>query len=82
LVAAADAEGIPYTIEATPGRTGTDAENVFAIRSGVATGLVSVPLRYMHSPNEVVQFSDIVHAARLLAAFCRRLTAATELRPV
>jgi len=82
LVEAAEAEGIPYTIEPTPGRTGTDAENVFAIRSGVATGLVSVPLRYMHSPNEVVQLSDMVHAARLLAAFCRRLSPDTDLRPV
>lgn len=82
LVEAAEAEGIPYTIEPTPSRTGTDAENVFAIRSGVATGLVSVPLRYMHSPNEVVQLSDVVHAARLLAAFCRRLGPDTDLRPV
>jgi len=38
----------------------------------VATGLVSVPLRYMHSPNEMVLIEDVENTARLLAAFCRR----------
>ncbi|MGH7533930.1 MAG: hypothetical protein ACREL4_11630 [Gemmatimonadales bacterium] len=44
---------------------------MFTAHRGVATGLVSVPLRYMHSPNEMVAVDDLERAARLLAAFAR-----------
>jgi endoglucanase len=74
LVAAAEAEGIPYLIQASSRDTRTDAEAVFNAHRGVATGLVSVPLRYMHSPNEMVALEDVERTARLLAAFCRRVT--------
>lgn len=73
LVDAAEAEGIPYTIQAAPRDTGTDADAIFTAHRGVATGLVSVPLRYMHSPNEMAALEDIRQASRLLAAFARRL---------
>lgn len=78
LVAAAEAEGIPCSIEAASRDTRTDAEALFNAHRGVATGLVSVPLRYMHSPNEMVAVDDVMHAARLLAAFCRRVEAGTD----
>ena len=81
LVAAADAEGIPYTFEASPRDTSTDADNIFTALRGVATGLVSVPLRYMHSPNEMAALEDLEKAARLLAAFCRRVTPTTDFIP-
>ncbi len=73
LVAAAEAEGIPYTLQAAPRETGTDADAIFTAHHGVATGLVSVPNRYMHSPNEMVALEDLDRAARLLAAFARRV---------
>ena len=73
LVDAADAEGIPYTIQAAPKASRTDADGIFLVRGGVPTGLVSIPNRYMHSPNEVVSVADLERAARLLAGFVRRL---------
>ena len=73
LHAAAEAEGIPFTVEAHAGRTGTDADAVHLSRSGVPTGVVSIPLRYMHSPVEMVQLSDVEACAKLIAAFALRL---------
>lgn len=73
LAQAADAAGIPYTIQAAPLRTSTDADAIHLAREGVPTGLVSVPNRYMHSPSEMVSLSDLRHCARLLAEFVRRL---------
>jgi len=73
LIEAAEAEGIPYTVSASSGRTGTDADSIHTSRGGVATGLVSIPLRYMHSPVEMVQLDDVENAAKLIAAFARRL---------
>ena len=75
LIEAAEAEDIPYTLSASGRATGTDADAIHKSRDGVATGLVSIPLRYMHSPVEMVQLSDVEDAARLIAAFCRRLPA-------
>jgi endoglucanase len=75
LIEAAEAEGIAYTLAASGRATGTDADAIHKSRDGVATGLVSIPLRYMHSPVEMVQLSDVEDAAKLIAAFCRRLPA-------
>lgn len=75
LIEAAEAESIPYTLAASARATGTDADAIFISRGGVPTGLVSVPLRYMHSPVEMVQLDDVENTARLLAAFARRLPA-------
>src|SRR3954454_7592520 len=75
---AADAENIPYTM-AVPGRTsGTDADAIHFARAGVPCGLVSVPLRYMHSPVETVQLADVEHAIELLAAACLRIDPAED----
>jgi len=75
LIATAEAEGIPHTIEVSGRATGTDADAVHLSRAGVPTGLVSIPLRYMHSPVELVQLSDVHACARLIAAFAQRLDA-------
>ncbi len=64
---------IPFTMESLGRSTGTDADAIHLSREGVPTGLVSVPLRYMHSPVEMVSMDDIGAAARLIAAFARRL---------
>jgi putative aminopeptidase FrvX len=81
LVEAADAEKIPYRVEAASRDTHTDAEAIFNAHRGVATGLVSVPNRYMHSPNEMVALEDLDRTARLLAAFARKLGPDTSFIP-
>ena len=81
LAEVADEEGIPYTIQASPRATRTDADGIFLTRGGVPTGLISVPNRYMHSPNEVVSLEDLRNTARLIAAFIRRLGADTDFTP-
>ena len=81
LAEIAEAEGIPHTIQAAPKATRTDADSIFLTRAGVPTGLVSVPNRYMHSPNEVVSISDLKSAAQLLAAFVRSLDSETDFTP-
>ncbi|MFQ5538009.1 MAG: M42 family metallopeptidase [Gemmatimonadota bacterium] len=81
LAAVAEEEGIPHTVQAAPKATRTDADGIHLTRSGVPTGLVSVPNRYMHSPNELVSIADLDHAARLIAAFMRRLDPDTDFTP-
>jgi putative aminopeptidase FrvX len=81
LAEAAEAERIPYAIEAASRDTHTDAEAIFNAHRGVATALVSVPNRYMHSPNEMVAIEDLDRTARLLAAFARRLAPDTDFVP-
>jgi tetrahedral aminopeptidase len=73
LRAAADALEIPYVNEPLPGGSGTDAWAMQVVREGIPSGLVSLPIRYMHSPVETVVVSDVDRAARLLAAFISRL---------
>jgi putative aminopeptidase FrvX len=70
---AGEQERIPFTVESLGRGTGTDADAIHISRAGVPTGLVSVPLRYMHSPVELVSLEDIDAAARLIAAFAKRL---------
>jgi endoglucanase len=81
LAETAEAEGIPYTIQANPKHTATDADAVYLSRAGVATGVISIPNRYMHSPNEIVALDDLVAAARLIAAFCRGVRGGDEFVP-
>jgi endoglucanase len=81
LVTSAEAEKIPYTIQAAPRDTSTDADAIFTAHRGIATALVSVPNRYMHSPNEMVALSDLELTARLIAGCVRRLDAGVDLVP-
>lgn len=73
LVQAADAEGIPYQIDPSPADTGTDAWAIQVAHQGVATGVLSVSLRYMHTPVEVLSTRDLDQTVALLAGFIRRL---------
>lgn len=81
LTAAAKREKIAYQVEAAPGGTGTDANAIQLARGGVATGLVSVAERYMHTPCELLALSDAEDTARLLAAFVSRLDARSSFIP-
>ena len=73
LLTAAKEEEIPYQIEAISRGTGTDANVIQLTRSGVATGLVSIPLRYMHTPVEVISLEDLENTVKLLKAFILRV---------
>jgi endoglucanase len=81
LLEVARRESIPYCLQITPRRTGTDADSIAYARAGVATGLISVPNRYMHSPNEMVDLADVEHITRLIAAFVRSVQAEREFIP-
>ncbi len=74
LRATAQAEDIPHHTEYLPTYSGTDAAALQVARAGVPTGLVSIPLRYMHTPVEMVALDDIRRAGRLLATWAARLT--------
>ena len=76
----AEAEEIPFTVTASGRSTGTDADALHTARGGVPSGVVSVPLRYMHSPVEMVQLDDVQNAAKLIAAFARRLEPGTSFK--
>lgn len=81
LIRVADSEKIPYQVEAAAGGTGTDANAIQLTRAGVATGLVSVPLRYMHTPVEVLSLDDLDAASKLLAAFVQAIGPKTDFVP-
>jgi putative aminopeptidase FrvX len=68
-------------LRGAPRATGTDANVMQLSHDGVATGLIGIPNRYMHSPVEVVHLDDLDHAARLLAEFCAGLSGRTDLTP-
>jgi endoglucanase len=70
LVQAARDRDIRVQVRGAPRATGTDANAMQLSRDGVATGVVGIPNRYMHSPVEVVSLEDLDAAARLLAEFC------------
>jgi putative aminopeptidase FrvX len=75
LYETAEREEIPFTVEAAGRNTGTDADAVHLSRGGVPTALVSIPVRYMHSPVEVVALADVHACAQLIAAAARALDA-------
>lgn len=81
LCEVAEAEEIPYQVEGAPRGTGTDANAIQLSRGGKAAALVSVALRYMHTPTEVLALKDVEDTARLLAAFVRRLEPGTDFTP-
>lgn len=81
LEAAAESLGLHCAVQASGANSGTDADGMIKSGPGTATGLISVPLRYMHSPNEIISFSDLEQAATLLATFARRVTSGSDFRP-
>ncbi len=74
LLAAAEAQAMNVVIEAGK-RSWSDLDGVHRIGRGVACGMISIPLRYMHTSGEVAQLSDIEDVSRLVEAYVRSLTA-------
>ncbi|MBP0443371.1 M42 family metallopeptidase [Roseomonas sp. SSH11] len=81
LCRSAREDDIPHQIRIAPGSTPTDANAMQINGAGMATALVGIPLRYMHTPCEVLSLTDLENAARLLAAYCRRITPETDFTP-
>jgi putative aminopeptidase FrvX len=69
LVETAKAQELPYQVEPAPGASGTDAWAIQISREGVPTALLSLPVRYMHTPVEVVAIKDVERTGRLMAHF-------------
>jgi endoglucanase len=69
LKALAEEKNIPYTVEVMGRSTGTDADDALTAAGGKKTGLISIPLRNMHTPDETADLRDIEAVASLLAAF-------------
>jgi endoglucanase len=69
---------IPFTIHAAGRESWTDADAIHVAREGVATGLLSIPNRYMHSPNEIVSLDDLDRSATLIAETCRAVAGETD----
>ena len=79
LIEAAEEAGVEHTISASGRGTSTDADVLQISRSGIPTGLVSIPLRYMHSPVEMVDLADVEATIELIAAFALRLRDGVDL---
>jgi putative aminopeptidase FrvX len=78
LRSTAERHQIPFTVHAAGRDTSTNADAIHISREGVATGLVSIPNRYMHSPNELVSLDDVDRTATLIAEACRQVTTKTD----
>ncbi|HTR78555.1 MAG TPA: M20/M25/M40 family metallo-hydrolase, partial [Gemmatimonadaceae bacterium] len=78
LRSAAERQNIPFTLHAAGRETSTNADTIHIAREGVAAGVLSVPNRYMHSPNELVSLEDVDRSATLIADACRQITAKTD----
>ncbi|MBU0533706.1 MAG: M42 family metallopeptidase [Candidatus Omnitrophica bacterium] len=81
LIDTAKKEKIPCQILGEPGRTGTDTNVMQLTKEGVATALVSVPLRYMHTPVELLSTKDLDYTARLIIALIKRIKPGMDFTP-
>lgn len=81
LKKAAEKTKTEYQIEAAPRGTGTDANAIQTTRAGVAAGLVSIPNRYMHTPNEIISFKDLDGAVKIIVEFIRMIDDNTDFIP-
>jgi len=81
LLQTAERENIPYSVQIMPEYTATDADTVHFTREGVATAVISIPCRYMHTPNEMVQLTDVEKTIQFLVTFIRELTPDTTFIP-
>lgn len=72
---------VEYQVEAAPRGTGTDANAIQTTRAGVAAGLISIPNRYMHTPNEIISFKDLDGAVKIIVEFIRMIDDNTDFIP-
>ncbi|NTU89938.1 MAG: M42 family metallopeptidase, partial [Actinobacteria bacterium] len=82
LVAAAEKTDVPYQIGPESRGTGTDANKIQLSRGGKITGLISVPLRYMHTPTEVLKLEDLDYTVKLLTQFVLDLDSKSDFIPM
>jgi putative aminopeptidase FrvX len=78
LLETAEAEGIAHCVEVSTGRSHTDADAVVVSRAGVPTGVVSIPLRHMHTPGEICELADVEACVQVLVALAGRLGPETD----
>lgn len=71
LIEIAENSKIPYQLEPISGATGTNADNIAVTKSGVKTSVVSIPQRYMHTPNEVISLDDVENTAKLICEYIK-----------
>ena len=71
LIEIAENSEIPYQLEPISGTTGTNADNITVTKSGVKTSVISIPQRYMHTPNEVVSLDDVENTAKLICEYIK-----------
>jgi len=81
LVDTAKKKSIPYQFEICRSSTGTDASVIQVSRAGVASGLVSVPVRYMHTPVEMIHMADVLNTIKLLVAFTEAIKKDMAFKP-
>lgn len=75
LISVAKDKKIPHTVEVCSGHSGTNAWTLQTVREGIATGLISIPLKYMHTPVETIKKNDIEATAKLIYEFVLYLSA-------
>jgi putative aminopeptidase FrvX len=81
LISLAKKSNIPLQHEASSRATGTDADHVYPMRGGIPSALLSIPLRYMHSTVEMVDFSDVEHCIQLVTNFALSVSEKNEFAP-
>ena len=81
LKQAASEANIQVQTTVAPGQSPTDQRQLQVSRGGIASGLIEVPLRYMHTPSEVLSLADVEAAAALMAQYCRLIRSDTNFVP-
>jgi endoglucanase len=81
FIDSAEKSKVPYQISLAPRGTGTDANSIQLTRAGKATGLFSVPLRYLHTPSEVAKLTDLEDTVKVLTHFVLSLKPGIDLTP-
>lgn len=71
LIDIAQSSNIPYQIEVMSGKTGTNADIISISECGIKCGLISIPLKYMHTPVELVDVKDIENVSRIISAYVK-----------
>jgi endoglucanase len=81
LLATGERLSIPLQRAATPGSSGTDTDSIFLAGGGIPSGLVSFPIRYMHTTVEMGDLRDLERIPQVFAGFCEGLTGTERFAP-
>lgn len=81
LIHLAEEHALPYSLQPAPSYTGTDADIIQIARSGIATATVSIAMRYLHTPNEMIDLTDVEHTIRLIELFIASVQTTTDFIP-